>query len=187
MTVIIFEGIATSGKSTLIKILQENTLVGRKVTVFTEEQTHEPIMKDISDTNVPFFKSLLTKVDEDSDVVIFDRLYLTQAFRAKIDLATYADIEQSLSRYSAVTIFLKVDESAIAERVMKAAEHRQTSWGDYIRTKGRTVEEIAEYYIGQQRSQLQLLEQSRLPHHTLDTTNHEYDKLAEEIKKIVNL
>lgn len=182
MHIIIFEGIATSGKSTLIKILQKSF----KTQVFSEEQTHEPIMEDTSNANVPFFKALLYKIDKQTEVVIFDRLYLTQAFRAGVSLNVYSEVEQYLFTRDSTTIFLKVDETAIAERVMKAAEHRQASWGDYIRTKGKTPEEIAGYYIKQQRSQLELLEQSKLPYKIFNTTNHDYQKIADKIKSIIS-
>src|SRR3981081_1513787 len=110
MHVIIFEGIATSGKSTLIERLKEKFLKSLNTEVFGEEQTHEPIMKDTHDPNVPFFKSLLAKVEEDSELIIFDRLYLTQAFRAGINLDVYAEIEKELQTYSPLTVFLKVNE-----------------------------------------------------------------------------
>lgn len=181
MYVIIFEGIARSGKSTLIRLIQEHFEKSLKTVVFTEEQTHEPIMKDTSDANVSFFRLLLTKIDKNSDVVIFDRLYLTQAFRSGNTLNVYAQLEEELLTYSPTTVFLKVDEPAIANRVVKASEHRRTSWGDYIKTKGKTPDEIANYYIEQQRSQIGLLNQSRVPYMILNTTNHEYNKLAEKI------
>lgn len=182
MHVIIFEGIATSGKSTLIKMLQQS----QKAQVFSEEKTHEPIMNDTLDTNVPFFKSLISKIDKHNDLVIFDRLYFTQAFRADVNLDTYSEIEQKLLAYAPTTIFLKVDKDAIAERVLKAAKHRQSSWGDYIKTKGKTSGEITDYYIKQQRSQLKLLEQSKLPYKIFNTTNHSYIKIADEITSLIN-
>jgi thymidylate kinase len=181
MHTIIFEGIATSGKSTLIGLLTEHFRKTCKTSVFTEEQTHEPIMKDMASANVPFFESLLAKIDKDNDVVIFDRLYLTQAFRAGADLGAYARIEKELQLYSPLTVYLKVDEATVAERVVKAAEHRRASWGDYIKTKGKTPDEIADYYIMQQRSQLLLLKESTLPYEIFDTTNHQYNKIAEKI------
>ena len=184
MRVIIFEGIATSGKSTLIKLLQKKFQEPSKTIVFNEEETHEPIMKDTSGINVSFFKSLLAKIDKGSELVIFDRLYLTQAFRANVKLDVYAEIEEELLAYSPIIIFLKVDESAIVERITKAAEHRRTSWADYIKTKGSKPEEIANYYIQQQQSLQELLGQSSLHYKIFDTTDHEYNKIADEIIKI---
>jgi thymidylate kinase len=178
MNVIIFEGIATSGKSTLIKLLQDSY----RTQVFSEEQTHEPIMKDTKNSNVAFFELLLAKFDKDSDLVICDRFYLTQAFRIKSDLNIYNQVEKELQAYLATTVFLKVDESAIAERVAKAAEHRRATWGDYIKTRGKNLQEVADYYIKQQRRQLELIDQSKLPYVVFNTTKHNYTKIADEIK-----
>lgn len=66
----------------------------------------------------------------------------------------------------------------------RTVEHRRNSWGDHIKTKGKSPEEIADYYIDQQQSLLKLLEQSKLPHHIFNTTNHDYENIAAEIEKL---
>lgn len=83
-------------------------------------------------------------------------------------------------------MFLQVDEDSIAERVGKATEHRDSKWAEYIRTKGKSVEEIAQYYIEQQKSQLQLLRQSAVPHIIFDTTTHNYAQVKGEIINLLN-
>jgi hypothetical protein len=77
--------------------------------------------------------------------------------------------------------YLQVHESAIAGRVRLAAEHRDKQWGDYIQTKGKTFDEIAEYYVAQQRSQLNLLSQTMLATQVFNTTEHNYQAIAEQI------
>lgn len=183
MKILIFEGIATSGKSTVISGLQK-TLSDIKFVVAGESETHIPIMKEKADRHIAFFESLINKLIADKpDLLIFDRLYLTQAFRAKCSINDYMEIEKLLSKYSPVTIFLKVDESAIASRVSKAAEHRGS---DYFASRGESSEEIAQYYIDQQRNQLKLLEQSKLPYEIINTTEHGYEEVIKEIHKLVN-
>lgn len=180
MNILIFEGIATSGKSTLMGRLQNE--VKGVVKVVGEPETHIPIMHETDELHKQFFIELVEKyAAHKPDLLIFDRLYLTQAFRAKASLSQYSKVEELLKRYNARTIFLKVQEETIAERVQKAAEHRDASWKDYIWTKGSSPEEIAQYYIRQQKHQLQLLESSTLPHDTFDTTNHDYDRITEQI------
>lgn len=76
---------------------------------------------------------------------------------------------------------MQVDEDAIAERVRLAAEHRDKDWGDYVQTKGKTFDEIAEYYITQQRSQLKLLSQTKIVTRVFNTTHHNYQDIAEQI------
>ena len=141
-------------------------------------------MKDKADKHIAFFESLINKlITNKPDLLIFDRLYLTQAFRAKCSINDYAEIEKLLSKYSPVTIFLKVDESAIASRISKAAEHRGS---DYFASRGESSGEIAQYYIDQQRNQLKLLEQSKIPYKIINTTEHGYEKVIEEIYTLVN-
>jgi thymidylate kinase len=182
MKVLIFEGIATSGKSSVISGLQK-ALTGSKIAVAGESETHEPIMEQRSNKHLDFFRSLINRLTaEKPDLLIFDRLYLTQAFRAKCDISDYSEIEELLSKYSPLTIFLKVDEDKIESRISKAAEHRGP---DYFKYHG-TPKERAKYYIDQQRNQLKLLEQSQLPYVIIDTTEHGYDKVIKEIFTFVN-
>jgi thymidylate kinase len=181
MKIIILEGIATSGKSTITESIKAR-LPGLALRTVNEEETHIPIMRQTDELHIPFFKNLIEDVAaEKPDLVIFDRLYLTQAFRAGASLADYSGIEQLLSNYGALIVFLRVDEQAIAERVAKAAKHRDPSWGEYIKTKGATEDEIAEYYIAQQQSQIELLDTTKLPHMICDTTHHNYPEITQQI------
>jgi len=181
MKMLIIEAIATSGKSSLIKKLTE--LLGEKrLLIFGEPATHIPIMEKTDELHVEFFKSLIDDaVKADADLVIFDRLHYTQAYRAKASLVEYAEIDDLLSKQDTLVAYLRVDESAIAERVRLATEHRDRTWGDYVLTKGKTFDEIAEYYVAQQSSQLQLLSQTKLAYKVFNTTQHNYQTIAEQI------
>jgi thymidylate kinase len=181
MKVLILEGIATSGKSTVITHLKK-VLEGLKVVVADESDTHEPIMEKRSDKHIGFYKTLIHRMlATRPDLLIFDRLYLTQAFRAKCDISDYSEIEELLSKYSPLTIYLKVDEAAIEDRISKAAEHRGS---DYFKFRG-TSKERAQYYIDQQRHQLKSLERSTLPYKVINTTDNDYDKVVQEILEFV--
>lgn len=183
MKVLIFEGIATSGKSTIIAKLKEN-LPDINIRTAEEAETHIPIMEKKTGKHIEFFKSLVSKLtSEKPDVLIFDRLYLTQAFRAKCDLDEYKEVEQLLSAHSTISVFLKVDEELIANRILKASEHRGS---DFFQSRGENAEEIAQYYILQQRNQLNLLEQSTLPYKIFNTTDHRYTDIVKELMEIIN-
>ncbi|GAC1392131.1 MAG: hypothetical protein NVSMB46_07070 [Candidatus Saccharimonadales bacterium] len=185
MKILILEGISTSGKSCLIKKLSE-LLIKQKILIFGEPMTHIPIMNKPNELHVGFFRTLISvAVKADANAVIFDRLHFTQAFRAKADIAHYAEIERLLMKQDTFVAYLKVDDNAIAERVRLAAEHRDKEWGDYIYTKGKTMDEIAEYYITQQRSQLELLTQTKLINQVFNTTQHNYQEIAKKIIEIV--
>jgi thymidylate kinase len=185
--ILIIEGIATSGKSTIIELLRKK-LSNKKIKVYGEPDTHIPIMEQSTELHLDFFKSLLDKaLTSQADYIIFDRLYLTQAFRAKADISKYADIENTLLIYQTLTVFLKVDEKSIERRVQAAAGHRDKEWVEYINTKGTTPEEIAQYYINQQSNQIALLAESKVPSKVFDTTYHEYDKIVSEILSTFDL
>lgn len=178
MKILIFEGIATSGKSSIISALQK-TLTGSKILVVSEPDTHEPIMDKTDDKHLEFFRSLIRKsVAKNPDLLIFDRLYITQALRSKSGLVDYIEIEKLLSQYASLTIFLKVDEATIHDRISKSAKHRGIV---YFKSKGNTPEEIAPYYIDQQRNLLILLKQSMLPYQIIDTTSHNYEQIVEDV------
>jgi pantothenate kinase len=115
------------------------------------------------------------------DLLIFDRLYLTQAFRTKCEISDYSEIEELLSKYAPLTVFLEVDEDRIEDRFSRAAEHRGS---DYFKSRW-TSKERAQYYIAQQRSQLKLLEQSTIPHQVFDTTRHNYEEVVQRIIRLI--
>jgi thymidylate kinase len=187
MKTLIFEGIATSGKSTITNRLVKSLKDEMKIELATEAQTHEPIMDQRSELHIPFFEDLIKRLTlKNPDLLIFDRFYITQAYRAKCSLAEYSAVENALLPLNPHTIILKVDDSAIADRIKTAAEHRGQEWFEkYWKAKGNTFEEIAQDYINQQRGILKLVEHSKLPHTVFDTTNHNYEDITEDILKIV--
>jgi len=186
MQILIFEGIATSGKSMVIKELVSALPATLGIKVIGEEETHLPIIKETSSLHLDFYKSLINKaVSEEQDLAIFDRLYLTQAFRAGVKLDAYVEIEELLLPHLPTTIFLRVDEDGIAERIREAIAHRSLSWADYVKTKGQDINEIAEYYINQQVSQLKLLNASVIPYQIFSATNHNYPCIVNKIWKSI--
>jgi thymidylate kinase len=186
MKTLIFEGIATSGKSTITDYLVKSLKDEMTIELATEEQTHEPIMEQRSNLNTLFFQKLINKLTlKHPDLLIFDRLYITQAYRAESNLAEYSAIEDALKPHSPHTIILKVNEEAIAGRIKAASEHREAEWRDYLKTKGNNFEEIAQDYIEQQRGLLSLVKQSKLPYTIFDTTDHDYKTITENILQIV--
>lgn len=187
---LIVEGIATSGKSSLIKEII--ALLGRDtVRVYSESETHIPIMEDRNQLHIEFFKDLIRDAQKsNADLIIFDRLHFTQAFRAKAGIVQYAEVEDLLLGQNTLVAYLQVDEPAIKSRVefssehprvALASEHSGQSWGEYIKAKGQSFEEIAAYYADQQRRQMELLKQSKLESRILNTTHHEYSVIASQI------
>lgn len=186
MKTLIFEGIVTSGKSTISKSLVESLSSDIKIDLATEERTHEPIMSQRDDLHIDFFKNLINQIiSKRPDLLIFDRLYITQAYRANSGLTAYSEVEKMLLPYTPSTIILKVDESKIADRIQATALQRGKEWQDFWKTKGKNFEEIAQGYIKQQRGLLALVKQSKIPHLIFDTTDNNFQEVAEKIKEII--
>lgn len=186
MKTLIFEGIATSGKSTVTGYLVKSLKDEMAIELVTEEETHEPIMTQRSELNTIFFEDLINKHTlKHSDLLIFDRLYITQAYRAKSDLVEYSDVEDALLPYSPHTIILKIDEAVIADRIKTASEHREQKWLEYLKIKGNNFEDIAKDYIGQQRGLLRLVKQSKIPYTIFDASSHDYGTVTENILEII--
>jgi len=187
MKFLILEGIATSGKSTVINSIKKQ-LPNLDLRVALEPETHIPIMKQTDELHITFFENLINLlVAEKHDLIIFDRLYLTQAFRAGVSLHEYYGLEKTLANAGAISVFLNIEEDAIAERIAKATEHRDPSWGEYTKTKGSSITEIANYYITQQRNQMKLLETSSLPYMVCNTRDHNYTEIAQQILEELQL
>ena len=60
-------------------------------------------------------------------------------------------------------------------------KYRKREGAEYVQTKGKTFDEIAEYYTVQQRSQLKLLSKTKLTSKVFNTTHHNYQDIAEQI------
>jgi thymidylate kinase len=137
MRTIILEGIATSGKSTVIKMLVSSFPNSQIVKVVPEAETLMAIESNTDlETSISYLKYVIEQAYQSpSDVVIFDRLYLTHMFRVHGAIADFAIIEDLLIPHQPTTVFLEVDESTIAKRVELASQHRDLDWRTYIQTK----------------------------------------------------
>lgn len=181
MKILILEGVATSGKSTLAKAIPAK-LQGSRVEIFDELKTHEPIMEQRSELHLDFFKKLLGEITSiNADLVILERFHFTQAIRANADINKYAEIEELLHSQGALMVLLKIDEDSLSQRITDAIAHREKEWGEYVQTRGKNEQEIAQYYIDQQRSYLELLNQSKLSRKVVNVTTRDYDSAAQEI------
>lgn len=180
----IFEGIATSGKSSVIELMKSETGSTKLLIVLGEEQTHIPIMQLKSELHLDFFKNvLISALSKKPDILLIDRLYLTQAYRSGATLKNYESIETFLQLYDAKTVFLKIDEGKILSRILKAVEHRDSKWGDYIKTRGQSSAKVAAYYLNQQRSLIDLLVGSIIPFEIINATDNDYEEIVSKLIK----
>lgn len=185
MTILIFEGIATSGKTSVeqeLATILANNEVGFEV--ISEDKTLMPIL-DNTDKEVGLqllSESLDDAINKDERVIIFDRFHFTHVFRTRSTIQDFAAVEQELLRHNAVVLFLKVSEQDIPARIAWAIEHREKEWGEHVRRKG-SMDEIIEYYKNQQRELEQVLTKTSLPVAVYDTSDLGFKRIAESIFK----
>lgn len=182
MKIIILEGIATSGKTTiknkLAKIFQEK---GFDFSIVEEDETLMPII-DNFDRQISI--NLMKKVIGDAlnsgkQIIVFDRLFFTHIFRTNSAISDFKEIEDML-KVNSLLVFLKIAEEKIPERIANARKHRDQAWNEYVSKKG-SEEEINGYYINQQKMLLDVLKKTSLKFRIYDTSEMNFDKISQDI------
>jgi len=177
--IIILEGISTSGKTTLKEKLCDNFDRRKlKYCAIGEEATLMPILEN-ADKEVAL--DLLNKIISDSlnqeaDIIIFDRLYFTHIFRTNSAISDFASIENLLVAHDSLLILLAIEKTEIKNRILGAMEHRDKDWVDFVKRKGSNAE-IIEYYSNQQDKLIELAKKSKVKSLILDTTKLNFDDL----------
>ena len=175
---IIFEGITSSGKTTLEKFLAEAL---PRSTVISEGTTLMPLVEN-TDANLAqkFLKEQLKIISENpAKTIIIDRFHFTHAFRTQSDLYTFSAIETDLQKIGTVlVVFLTIEPSHIQERIEETIQYRKDDW-----KKGAqgSLEEKVAYYANQQHTLQSFVASTSLPTLTIDTTNKAWNEYAKEI------
>lgn len=182
--IIILEGIATSGK-TSVKNELEKILAQRGVsfTFIGEEETLMPLLHntDVHIANNHVVKLLNKYLTLNTDVLIFDRLYLTHMWRTRASLSDFMESTALLSQHATQICFLEIPGRKLEERIALARSHRDEAWNAYVSTKGKTQREILAYYAGQQKELLELLQRVSIPHTIFDTGDMDFRRVAGEV------
>ena len=178
---IILEGIATSGKTTLLKNLEHILSSSYKVKVFTEDETLMMIVEsrrfEVANT---LMHDLLTKFrTAPVDIILTDRYHFTHIFRTRENLSSISELEDTLiESFSPHVFLLTIQEEKISERVQDARNRRDKWLG-----KEGTIEKKTKYYIDQQQKMRELARQSKIPVTEIDTTNMNWIEITDKIIK----
>lgn len=181
MKILILEGIATSGKTTIKNKLEKYfDKKGLNYLVIEEDETLMPILHNINKKiGIAHLKKVIKKaLAQKKDILIFDRLYFTHIFRTKSSINDFKSIENLLKK-SSLLIFLKIDKRKIGKRIFDAMIQRP-KWADYVRKKGNK-KEIVNYYTKQQELLLKLLKKSSIKHIIYDTTELNFNDITKGI------
>lgn len=182
MKIIILEGIATSGKTSVKNKLADAFVEkGINFSIIEEDETLMPILHNSDkQVSIDLLKIVIgNALKAEKEFIIFDRLFFTHIFRTKSSIEDFREIE-NLIKDQSFLVFLKIDEAKISERVMHARQHRDKSWNEYVSKKG-SDEEIYQYYINQQRHLLDTLKHTSLKYKIYDTTDMNFKNVANEI------
>lgn len=184
-TIVVFEGIASTGKTTLEQMLVKHM---RNVTIFSEGETLMPIIDNRDkNTALKHLEELFSQIKSSSgSEIIIDRFHLTHAFRTSSDLGDFSDLENELKNEGDVlVVLLTIDPTHIKERIEETLAQRKDGW-----KKGAqgSIDEKVAYYTKQQEILKTLLSKSRLPSLMIDTTEKAWEKyvglIIEELKKV---
>jgi thymidylate kinase len=176
--IILLEGIASSGKTTLEKLLVQRI---EDSAVISEDETLMPVIenKDAVAAKAHLQKILKMILDHSAQNLIIDRFHFTHAFRTQSSFDAFLDIETELKKVGNVLVaLLTIEPGRIRERIEDTILHRKDKW-----KKGAqgSIEEKVTYYTKQQEVLLSFVSLSCLPTVTIDTTQKNWDVYVDEI------
>lgn len=187
MKTIILEGSSASGKTTVAKLLR-NIINKEKKSVYIaeEDQTLMPILsnRDYKISLNHLIKVIRSAYKNPVDYVIFDRLHLTASAITSSPMKDYEKIEKLLLTKDPVLVLLKIREKEIPQRIRESIKYRGPSWGEYVNKKG-SESQINAHYIEAQRKVFKQYRSSQLPKMEFDTTEKNFDFIAEKIAEKV--
>ena len=186
MRTIIFEGIATSGKTTveqkLIKILGS-----KRVKFIDEFATLMPLIhnKDPKLAIEHLVRLISDLENNDADYIIIDRLHFTHIFRTNAEIENFSVFEESLNKLNPLIVLLKIQPNKIASRIAGAIKHRDSEWVSYVKSKGNSMDEITSYYSNQQNNLLKMIKNTKISSFVIDTSDEDYDEAAKKIYQLI--
>ncbi|PIT92103.1 MAG: hypothetical protein COU08_04605 [Candidatus Harrisonbacteria bacterium CG10_big_fil_rev_8_21_14_0_10_42_17] len=148
---IVLEGIASSGKTTLALALSTYFVKhGFSVSIFDETETLMPLIKNESvNVSLEFLENysrMLT--NQHAEVLLVDRFHFTHAFRTQSDMHTFVTIERFLDRaFHTTVVLLSLNPEKIKKRIAYVENTRGKSWK--YRKEG-SPETVYQYYLDQQ-------------------------------------
>lgn len=176
--IIIFEGIASSGKTTIEKLLARRL---SDVAIISEDTTLMPLIdnKDADIANEHLKQVIEIIRDTPAENIIIDRFHLTHAFRTQSNLIVFSEIEKQLQdEGNVLLILLTIDPEQIEKRIEETVEYRQDNWKKGA--QGNISEKVL-YYTNQQKALISLLSTSRFTLVVLNTTTKNWSEYVDVI------
>lgn len=182
---LLFEGIASSGKTTLIKLLTETFVATHSLFVLPEEKTLIPFFSNKDrDIAIHHLSEMASNLPQ-SDITIIERFHLTHSFRTNTPLDYFKSIEEEfLQKYDVTVYLLTILEEHIRARIEETSRARGALWKH---RKEGSLDERTEYYQVQQRYLLREAKNSCLQVIAIDTTKKEWLTYVQNIENEMSL
>jgi len=203
MTGLLLEGIVASGKTSIVRELQQHAPWLRRgskliMSEFFTERANEHLRSRTAETyralmqkNLKLLEAahqievgspLLTPGSGHDLCYVLERFHLTNAISyADGNFDEYRDIDQELMRLGCHLAVLFVDEMMVGPRIAEVYRQRGPQWQAYQDRLEARVGDLSEHYISVQRAYLAGAEWSVLEHLLIDTTDKDWSRCAREI------
>ncbi|MFH1175006.1 MAG: hypothetical protein V1725_07790 [archaeon] len=199
--IVLLEGIATTGKSTVQQLLHDSLLARGYSCYMVPEQQITKTFLPSAITEVKsnaqlkrLFRTLLTRTEE---FIIIDRSHFSNISYFKTDFNAFKNIDDLLSKHDARIIMMKFDAKQIVPRIRASLAHRQgNGFVSYFhnlikdcKSKKEEDEVLQTYFEDGIKSMSDSLKKTRLAHAIVDVTDcsapSDYEQVIPEITSYV--
>lgn len=184
-TIIIIEGITTSGKTTVFTNLERYAEEHNLSAFFiSEDKTTKPYLDS---TNLEYNKSALHKLVKDAisknvDLLVFDRLYFAHTFKTGGKTEDFIEIESLLAKNNAKMFFLEISQESIEKRIIESMSYRYRGWVRYVMDRADgDRKKVTDFYLNRQIESKNLFNKCTLEKYILNTENQNYVAITREI------
>lgn len=176
MKTFIFEGISSSGKTSICSNLQhyceDNRINARYL---KEAETIIPLIDNVNIATATEFMETLISAELGECVNIIDRFHISHCFKTSRTLSAYKSVEKSLSNYNPTLIMLRLNEECIFDRIESAAKYKNPDWIKYmIENRGGSIAGVVDFLIGRQRLIEKLFSESSLEKEIIDIEAYDF-------------
>ncbi|MDO8572021.1 MAG: hypothetical protein Q7R79_05060, partial [bacterium] len=176
--IFLIEGIATSGKTSIIALLKKKIKKAHSVKVVEEAETLMPLIDNVSKKiALRHLTTIIGKMKRSKkDVIIVDRFHFTHAFRTKSNISHFLEIEKELaSNFNCLIVVLTVDLSTLRKRILRTDRIRGDAWS---KGKKGTINDRITYYSSQQKILLEFAKKTSLPMQVVNSTDMDWERIV---------
>ncbi|MFA6082566.1 MAG: hypothetical protein WC773_04115 [Patescibacteria group bacterium] len=183
--IIILEGIPTSGKTDVIKVLGEKFKSrGVSCEVFDESKRISPetyTHPDPKNSIAQLTAFLKKECSSDKKVTICCRFHLYHLNITNGSPADLVEIEKVIREYNPMLVLLQVPEDIIKQRLLYSKALHETKWQEELKRRGQSEDNAVEWYKMYQYKLLALYHDSTLPKIMYHTESLNFDEVADDI------